>query len=180
MDLLKESYWNILGRQVPTYGSRIKSFGHCRSLPFWIYFFHSLQNPDDFTLWNFNVMFDFQTSSEASFEDGPWCLSSKSSRTFCWKLNREREIKEVTSRRKQKQSKSFRSRESTFAPGAFYTIFYIYFIYSTLFSRCIWYILYYFYIYSIYSILFLNIFFLHLSIPFSPNNFISKLYWILG
>ena len=99
-------------------------------------------------------MFDFQTSSEASFEDGPWCLSSKSSRTIHFVESLTGSGKEVTSRRKQKQSKSFRSRESTFAPGAFYTIFYIYFIYSTLFSRCIWYILYYFYIYSIYSILF--------------------------
>ena len=178
MDLLKESYWNISGRQVPTYGSRIKSFGHCRSLPFWIYFFTlckiQMISPFD------TLMFDFQTSSEASFEDGPWCLSSKSSRTIHFVESLTGSGKEVTSRRKQKQSKSFRSRESTFAPGAFYTIFYVYFIYSTLFSRCIWYILYYFYIYSIYSILFLNIFFLHLSIPFSPNNFISKLYWILG
>ena len=140
MDLLKVTYWNISGRQVPTYGSRIKSFGHCRSLPFWIYFFYSLQNPDDFTLWHFNVMFDFQTSSEASFEDGPWCLSSKSSRTIHFVESLTGSGKEVTSRRKQKQSKSFRSRESTFAPGAFYTIFYIYFIYSTLSFNTISYI----------------------------------------
>ena len=119
-------------------------------------------------------MFDFQTSSEASFEDGPWCLSSKSSRTihFVESLTGSGKSKKLH-RGGSKNNPSLLDLGNPLLPQE----------HSILFSIYILYILHYLiysilllYIYSIYSILFS----VYIFPTFSPNNFISKLYWILG